>query len=95
MGDEIKNSTIGIVVGLVAILVVGGYFMFGPSKITGTTTLDNELTFKERCMRDGNMFMTMGPVVNGVPTGEPACAGCMIGNSHICDEAEYIKAMQK
>ena len=93
MGDEIKNSTIGIVVGIVALLAVGGYFMLGSS--TGATTLEDGLTFKERCARDGNMFMKMGPVVNGIPTGEPACAGCMIGNSHLCDEAEYIKQMQE
>ena len=32
---------------------------------------------------------------DGLPTGEPACAGCMIGMNHYCDETEYLKASQK
>ena len=50
-----------------------------------------DLSLKELCTQDGNMFMKMGPVIEGIPTGEPACYGCMIGNNHVCDKNQYLE----
>jgi len=49
-------------------------------------------TYKETCKSNGNMWMTMQPVTDGIPTGDPACPGCMYGNSHFCNEADYLNA---
>ena len=54
-----------------------------------------ELSVEELCAQDGNVFMTMGPVIDGVPTGEPACGGCMVGNNHVCDLDTYLKLSGK
>jgi hypothetical protein len=54
-----------------------------------------EFSLKELCAQDGNMFMTMGPILDGTPTGEVACPGCMIGNSHICDIETYLEVSGK
>jgi len=52
-------------------------------------------SLQEVCANDGNMFMTMKPMVNGVPTGDPACAGCMVNGGHFCNLEEYNKAAGK
>lgn len=79
-----RKQILGIV--LVGVLVILAGCANTP---TGEVT---KLTFNERCAKDGNMWMTMGPTLDGVPTGEPACAGCMVGGNHYCSEQEYLKA---
>jgi|SRR3989344_323181 len=92
-----KGTAVVLAVVLIAVLIffaLKGNFGNG---VTGNAVgisanaVAKELSLKELCAQDGNMFMTMRPVLNGVPTGEPACPGCMIGNNHICDIETYLK----
>ena len=55
----------------------------------------SELSLQELCAENGHHFMTMQPVMGGVPTGEPACPGCMIGANHYCDLKEYEAAVER
>jgi len=72
--------------------LVGIFLLVAGCANSSGTGNPQESSLKELCTNDGNMFMKMGPVLNGVPTGGAACSGCMIGNSHICDKEEYLKA---
>ena len=76
-----------IAIGLLALLVL----IAGCGKTpTGNAVA---VTFKELCQQNSNMFMTMPPTIDGVPTGEPACPGWMIAGSHYCSQEEYLKAL--
>jgi len=45
--------------------------------------------FKERCIEDGNQWMKMSEMKEGMMTGPP-CDGCMPdGKTHICTQQEY------
>ena len=74
-----------VILGLLSILVIG-------CSTTGNVVTDN--TFKQMCKDDGNKFMTMEPTVDGVPTGQAKCTGCMIGGTHFCNQEEYMKALK-
>jgi len=79
-----------LLIGLLGLMVL----LAGCGKTpTGGAVAD--MSLQELCQKDGNMFMTMGPVVDGVPTGEPACAGCMVGTGHYCTVDEYLDAVSK
>ena len=78
------------------VVVLGGmYFLKGEDSPSGAAVSISTEEFKAKCLENGNMFMTMGPVKNGIPTGEPACPGCMFGNGHYCDYNEYLAATDK
>ena len=51
-------------------------------------------TNEETCKGNGNMWMTMQPVLDGVPTGGAPCPGCMYGGSHFCNEEDYLNAIK-
>lgn len=52
-------------------------------------------SFQEQCAKTGGMWMTMHPTKNGIPTGEPACAGCMQSKGdHICDQGRYMASLK-
>jgi len=88
-GGIIKMKYEYVIASLLGILLLAAGCVTRGGNLAGSQTDGSSL--KELCQADGNMFMKMGPVLNGVPTGEPACEGCMIGNSHICNKEEYIK----
>ena len=77
-----------LVLGLLGVLVL----MIGCVK-TPTGKVVEAVSFQELCESNGNMFMTMPPTVDGVPTGEPPCAGCMLGGTHYCSQEAYQKAL--
>ena len=77
-----------LVIGLLSLLIVIAGCAKAP---TGGAVAESSL--KELCMSNGNMFMTMPPTVDGVPTGEPACAGCMLGGGHYCSKEAYLNAL--
>lgn len=55
---------------------------------TGKTT---EQSFEELCKSQGKEWMKMMPMIDGIPTGEPPCWGCMANkNTHICNMEEYL-----
>jgi len=72
------------VIGVLLVLV----FLAGCAK-----TPTGGVTYQELCKSNGGMFMTMPPTIDGVATGEPSCAGCMVGRSHFCDQEDYVKAL--
>ena len=79
-----------IVVVVLALLVL----LAGCAKTpTGGVAVEDG-AYRELCKANGNMFMTMEPTVDGVPTGEPSCAGCMVGGNHYCGQEEYLKALK-
>ena len=52
--------------------------------------------FERLCYENRHSWMKMRPAIKGVPTSDKACFGCMPeGNTHICDEAEYRKSIEK
>jgi len=69
------------------------FLIAGCSQSTGQAT--SEISLQDLCKSNGNMFMKMPPTIDGVRTGEPACAGCMIGMSHYCTIEEYQTALNK
>ena len=78
-----------LILGLLALLVV----MMGCAQTpTGNVIVEGN-AYQELCKSNGNMFMTMPPTVDGVPTGEPSCAGCMLGGTHYCDLEAYKQAL--
>ena len=78
---------------VIALLLGGMYFFLGNDSPSGAAVSTvSTAEFQAKCTENGNMFMTMGPVKDGVPTGEPACPGCMFGNGHYCDYNEYLAA---
>jgi len=76
------------------IQIIMGIFILFMVGCSDTSQIQAGESLEELCKKDGNMFMKMGPVIDGVPTGDPACAGCMIGNSHICEIEEYKEARE-
>jgi len=76
---------------LLGLFLVITIFTFGCKQ--GASLQESELSLQELCTKNGNMFMKMGPTIDGVPTGEPACAGCMVGASHYCNLEEYKNAI--
>jgi len=82
-----------VIASLLGIMLLASGCATGGGNLVGSSTEESSL--KELCLKDGNRFMKMGPILNGVPTGEPACEGCMIGNSHICDIEDYVNAAGK
>ena len=63
---------------------------------TGQSSVYSGKTFQQACRETGGMWMIMEPTENYVPTGAPACAGCMLRDGdHICDMSSYLKALKK
>jgi len=77
-----------IIIGFVLVAV----FIAGCQK-SPTGNVAGDLSLQELCAQNGGMFMKMMPTIDGVPTGDPACAGCMLGSSHYCDKEQYLKAL--
>ncbi len=66
--------------------------------IAGCTSQNKyaSLSFQEVCRQTGGMWMTMQPTKDFIPTGQPACAGCMQPNGdHICEKETYLSALKK
>jgi len=84
MKSIITIAILGLVVLVSGCLHAGG--------VTGNVVAQEPISFQEYCTNNGDMFMTMPPVIDGIPTGGAACPGCMYGNSHYCDVAEYQAA---
>jgi hypothetical protein len=84
MEENMKNKK--IIIGLIFISFV---FITGCSQVKNS---GSGLSLQELCKQDGNHFMTMMPIIDGDPTGDTACAGCMIGANHYCDLEAYKKA---
>jgi len=82
------KKIIGVVV--LALLVL----LAGCAKTPTGSVVVEDSAYRELCKSNGNMFMTMQPTVDGVATGESACAGCMVDGSHYCDQEEYLKALK-
>ena len=78
-----------VFVGLLSLLVLLAGCLKTP---TGNAVADVS-SFKTLCQSNGNMFMVMEPTLDGVPTGEPTCAGCMIAGTHYCSMDDYMKAL--
>jgi len=72
------------------VVIVSGCLHGGGA--TGNVVAQETISFEDYCFNNGDHYMTMTPIMNGVPTGEPSCAGCMVGNSHFCDVSEYQAA---
>lgn len=54
-----------------------------------------DMSFKDTCKATGGMWMKMQPTKDFVPTGAPACEGCMQRNGdHICDKETYLKTLK-
>ena len=54
------------------------------------------MLFKDACKATGGMWMKMQPTKNAIPTGEPACFGCMQRNGdHICNKDVYLQSLDK
>ncbi len=54
-----------------------------------------DMSFKDACRATGGMWMKMQPTKDFVPTGQPACEGCMQRNGdHICDKETYLKTLK-
>ena len=54
-----------------------------------------DMSFQETCKATSGMWMTMQPTKDFIPTGQPACAGCMQRNGdHICDKEAYLKSLR-
>jgi len=70
-----KGGAVVLIVVLVFFILKGnfGNRVTGNAVIISANAIARELSLKELCAQDGNMFMTMDPILNGVPTGEPAC----------------------
>ena len=80
-----------LVLGLLGLLVL----MIGCAKAPTGNVVAEGVSFQELCKSNGNMFMIMQPTVDGVPTGEEPCAGCMLGGSHYCAQEDYQKALSE
>jgi len=97
---KIKKSTLWKVM-VVALITVLGFFAFKGnfgSELTGKIVASDpyvDLSFQEVCSQTGGIWMKMQPTQNYVPTGEPACVGCMqSGGDHICEKERYLQALQ-
>ena len=100
---SIKKSTLwkGAVVILIVVLV---FFAFkgnfrggstGNVVAAGSKGPYSDLSFREICAKTGGMWMKMHPTQNYIPTGQPACIGCMqSGGDHICEKERYIQALK-
>ena len=54
-----------------------------------------DMSFKEACKATNGMWMKMQPTKDFIPTGAPACEGCMQRNGdHICDKEAYLKSLK-
>ena len=52
--------------------------------------------FERACYENNNSWMKMNPAIKGERTGDAPCFGCMPeANTHICDEEEYYKYIEK
>ncbi len=58
-------------------------------------TSEENISFEEICKKNGNTWMTMAPIKDGKMTSENACAGCMVGNNHLCSIGEYLQVLNK
>jgi len=66
---------------IILLLIIGLILISGCSK---SNSIDIE--FKEFCKQHNGVWMKMEPTINGEPTGESACNGCMLENGdHICN----------
>ncbi len=92
------KSTVIILIVVLGFLAFRGNFKTG---VTGNSVADvnanlyADLSFKEVCAKTGGMWMKMQPTENNIPTGQPACSGCMLRNGdHICERERYVQALQ-
>ncbi len=52
------------------------------------------MSFQQVCAQTGGMWMKMYPTNNGIPTGQPACSGCMQPRGdHICEKERYLGSL--
>ena len=65
----------------------------GCAKTPTGNVVATDSSYQELCKSNGNMFMVMSPTVDGVPTGDEPCAGCMISGTHYCSMDDYINAL--
>ncbi|GEM_PF-628016 len=109
-GHKMENSNVSIKKSIlwkgavVVLIVVLGLFAFKGNlggSLTGNVAAGGnkdpyaDLSFQETCSNTGGMWMKMQPTQNYVPTGEPACLGCMLPNGdHICEKERYLRALQ-
>ena len=74
---------------IIALMIVG--VLFGAVACTGKNNQYDTMSFKDACRVTGGMWMKMQPTKDFIPTGAPACEGCMRRNGdHICDKEAYI-----
>lgn len=53
-----------------------------------------DMSFQEACKATKGMWMNMQPTKDFIPTGAPACEGCMQPNGdHICGKEEYLQSL--
>lgn len=45
--------------------------------------------FRDLCKADGNVWMKMESIDDGVRSSEEACEGCMVEDNHICNIEKY------
>ena len=92
---SVRNWSIFIVV---FILIVGGVVYLTIKNSSSTTISDkySGMSFRDVCIKTGGMWMMMGPTQNYVPTGQPACYGCMQRDGdHICERERYLQALNR
>ena len=54
-----------------------------------------DMSFKEACKATNGMWMKMQPTKDFVPTGQPACEGCMQRDGdHFCDKEKYLESLK-
>ena len=79
---------------IIALMIVG--VLFGAVACTGKNNQYDSMSFRDTCRATGGMWMKMQPTKDFIPTGAPACEGCMQRNGdHICDKETYLNALKK
>jgi hypothetical protein len=78
---------------IIALIIVG--VLFGTTACTGKGNAYTNMSFKDVCTATGGMWMKMQPTKDFIPTGAPACEGCMQRNGdHICDKDTYLQSLR-
>ena len=78
---------------IIALIIIG--VVFGAVACTAKSNQYDTISFKDACRATGGMWMKMQPTRDFIPTGQPACEGCMLRNGdHICDKETYLKIMK-
>jgi len=86
----------GLGILIVLTMVIFGFNGLSGNSVKEVNTQSANINFEEMCKNDRKVWMKMMPMINGVPTGNPACYGCMANeDTHFCDKEEYFAFVDK